>query len=175
MSIGSRIKQIRKEVEMTQGQFAEAIGMKQSPLSQIESDRILPSIETLRVIIRKFNTTYEFVLDGNNNESELLILPEGVSKEDYRKLGINSRSLVSQLVKVINSSKDNENSKLKIDSILELESFVQDVVDERIGKLEDLMGKLLNSVDRKIFEDDMEQEITKSNQRLKKENKPVGN
>ena len=161
MSIGSRIKEIRKDAEMTQEQFAEAIGMKQSPLSQIEGDRILPSIETIKTIIRKFNTTYEFILDGNK-KNEILI--EEVA---FNKLDINTKSLVSKLVTIINNHK-NEYPDIQMDSLVELETFVQNVVDRRISKLENIIKKLLNTVDQKIFEEEIKGEIEKSDERLKK-------
>ena len=163
MSIGSRIKEIRKEAEMTQKQFAEAIGMKQSPLSQIESDKILPSIETIKTIIRKFNTTYEFIIDGDEKKNEILI--EEVA---FTKLDINTKSLVSKLVTIINNHKNEHPTDIQMDSLVELEAFVQNVVDKRIIKLENIIKKLLNTVDQKIFEEEIKGEIEKSDERLKK-------
>ena len=168
MSIGSRIKQIRKEVDMTQSQFADSIGMKQSPLSQIESDKILPSIETLRIIRRKFNISYNFIIEGQHSKTLLpTVSDEGVN-EAFQKIGINSQSLISQLITMINKYKGEEgaNPELQLNSIYELEHFVQNIIDDRIGKLEGLIQKLLSTVDEKVFEEDLKQEIEKSNQRL---------
>jgi phage repressor protein C with HTH and peptisase S24 domain len=49
---------------MNQVDFANKLGIKQSPLSQMESGRILPSIETLSTIIRIFNIDYSWLIDG---------------------------------------------------------------------------------------------------------------
>ncbi|PKV50838.1 DNA-binding XRE family transcriptional regulator [Aquimarina sp. MAR_2010_214] len=163
MSIGSRIKLIRKQADMTQAQFAEAIGMKQSPLSQIESDKILPSIETLKIVRRKFNISYDFIIDGKEIPSGVSALPN----HENRSFGIDSRNLVSQLVQLINTHREeNDDTNLQIDSILELENFVQTIIDTRIGRLEDIMEKLLSKVDEKMFEEGLKQEIQESDQRL---------
>ena len=75
MSIGLRIKHLRKECQLSQLDFAEKIGLRQSPLSQMESGKILPSIETLSKIIREFNISYSWLIDGvekkNTNKKEL--------------------------------------------------------------------------------------------------------
>lgn len=64
MSIGLRIKELRTDLKISQTEFAERIGVKQSPLSQMEGEKILPSIETLSKIIREFNISYEWLIDG---------------------------------------------------------------------------------------------------------------
>ncbi|WP_438710329.1 helix-turn-helix domain-containing protein [Aquimarina muelleri] len=162
MSIGSRIKQIRKQADMTQAEFANSIGMKQSPLSQIEGDKILPSIETLKIIRRKFNISYDFIIEGKEGSPELPTLNQG-----EHSFGIHSRSLISQLVQLVNAHKgEDAGTHLQIDSILELENFVQTIIDTRIGRLENIMEKLLSKVDEKMFEEDLKQEIKESDQRL---------
>lgn len=64
MSIGLRIKEIRSFLGLNQIDFAKKIGIKQSPLSQMEGGRILPSIDTLSEIIRNFNISYDWLIDG---------------------------------------------------------------------------------------------------------------
>ena len=50
--IGQRIKRIRKKLDITQEQLATSASIKQATLSQIESGRNLPSIESLVVIAK---------------------------------------------------------------------------------------------------------------------------
>ena len=65
MSIGKRIKELRMGLGMNQTEFCGKLGLKQSPLSQMESGKILPSIETISKIIRIFNISYEWLIDGD--------------------------------------------------------------------------------------------------------------
>lgn len=64
MSIGKRIRELRQRLGMSQADFCSKIGVKQSPLSQMESGKILPSIETISNIIRIFNISYSWLIDG---------------------------------------------------------------------------------------------------------------
>ena len=64
MSIGKRIKELRVGLGMSQTDFCGKLGIKQSPLSQMESGKILPSIETISNIIRIFNINYSWLIDG---------------------------------------------------------------------------------------------------------------
>ena len=64
MSIGKRIKELRIGLGMNQTEFCTKLGIKQSPLSQMESGKILPSIETISNIIRIFNISYSWLIDG---------------------------------------------------------------------------------------------------------------
>lgn len=50
MQLGQRIKQRRQELNLSQRQMAEQVGLTPGFMSQIEHDLITPSIETLRKI-----------------------------------------------------------------------------------------------------------------------------
>ena len=84
MSIGSRIRQYRKEQNISQVDFAKTIGIKQSPLSQIESDKILPSLETVKRIIRNFNISYKFILEGYDTKVSENLLNEPDNIKTYK-------------------------------------------------------------------------------------------
>lgn len=64
MSIGLRIKELKLSIGLGQIDFANKIGIKQSPLSQMESGKIFPSIDTISNIIREFNISYSWLIDG---------------------------------------------------------------------------------------------------------------
>lgn len=81
MSIGLRIKELRNVKKLNQLDFADKIGIKQSPLSQMESGKILPSIETLSKIIRVFNISYSWLIDGEGD----MFLEETKSEENVIK------------------------------------------------------------------------------------------
>ena len=64
MSIGKRIKGVRKSESLTLERFGERIGIKQSALSQIESGRTNPSEQTIRSICREFKVSEAWLREG---------------------------------------------------------------------------------------------------------------
>jgi transcriptional regulator with XRE-family HTH domain len=65
-SIGGRIKQVRKLAELNQVAFAQAIGISQGTLSELESNKFYPSVETLIQLHRKFGVDLNWIILGNN-------------------------------------------------------------------------------------------------------------
>jgi len=64
MSINQRIKFIRNEKKLNQTEFSSTIGIKQATLSQIENEVIMPSLDIIKSIINKFETNYDWLIDG---------------------------------------------------------------------------------------------------------------
>ncbi|MRX09498.1 helix-turn-helix domain-containing protein [Pseudoduganella sp. FT25W] len=52
MNFGEKLKQIRTEKNLTQPQFAEAIGIEQSYLSKLENDKSQPSADMFSAIVK---------------------------------------------------------------------------------------------------------------------------
>ncbi|MET0357263.1 MAG: helix-turn-helix transcriptional regulator [Cellvibrio sp.] len=64
MKFGEKLKQIRTAKNMTQPQFAEAIGIEQSYLSKLENDKSVPSPEMFQTIIQSLQLdSAEFLRD----------------------------------------------------------------------------------------------------------------
>lgn len=57
MNIGKAIKELRKQKEMSQIEFAEKIGISTTSLSQIESGIKKPSSKTLKAISTSLNVS----------------------------------------------------------------------------------------------------------------------
>lgn len=62
MSIGSTIKKLRREHDMTQEQLAEYIGITANAVSQWECDRTAPDISQLPLLARVFDVTADYLL-----------------------------------------------------------------------------------------------------------------
>ncbi|NOU93854.1 helix-turn-helix domain-containing protein [Paenibacillus sp. LMG 31456] len=62
--IGGNIKRLRKLHMLNQIEFAKRIGISQGSLSDIESGKCSPSIETVVSIYRSFNCSLEILLLG---------------------------------------------------------------------------------------------------------------
>lgn len=64
MDIGSRIKKLRKELDLTQTEFATRIGSVQNTVTGYESGRRNPSAPVISLICREFNVLEEWLRDG---------------------------------------------------------------------------------------------------------------
>lgn len=64
MDIGSRIKKLRKELDLTQTEFAARIGSVQNTVTGYESGRRNPSAPVLSLICREFNVNEEWLREG---------------------------------------------------------------------------------------------------------------
>lgn len=62
MTIGTRIKQLRQEQDITQEQLAESLGITSRAVSQWECDRTAPDILQLPGLANVFNVTTDFLL-----------------------------------------------------------------------------------------------------------------
>lgn len=64
MNIGENLKQLRKNNNLTQEQFANKVGLPRTTYAHYESNKRTPDIETLNRIAKTFNTTSEKLI-GN--------------------------------------------------------------------------------------------------------------
>lgn len=60
----TRIKKIRKELDLTQQEFAERIGVKRNTVATYEMGRSTPSDSALSLICREFNVNEEWLRSG---------------------------------------------------------------------------------------------------------------
>ncbi len=87
----TRIKKIRKELDLTQQEFAERIGVKRNTVATYEMGRSTPSDSALSLICREFNVNEEWLRSGTGemfkaSPTEVLdALAEeyGLTHEDY--------------------------------------------------------------------------------------------
>ncbi|MEK5024532.1 helix-turn-helix domain-containing protein [Paenibacillus sp. FSL M7-1046] len=78
MSIGERIKQIRKLYSMSQATFASHIGISQGTLSEIERGKFHPSVETVISISKEMGVKTDWLLRGDKTSGNLIMLePNG--------------------------------------------------------------------------------------------------
>ena len=62
MTIGAKIKKLRRERDMTQEDLAEALGISAASVSQWECDKTAPDISQLPVLSNIFEVTTDFLL-----------------------------------------------------------------------------------------------------------------
>lgn len=66
-TIGERIKRVRKERELTQQKFAEAIGVKQNTVAQYEIGRNEPIETVIALICSRFNVDEKWLRTGEGD------------------------------------------------------------------------------------------------------------
>jgi transcriptional regulator with XRE-family HTH domain len=91
-TISERYKKLREVNNISQTEFAEKIGIKQSSLSSIEKGTTNPSIDTVIATSNVFGVTTDWILlgDGPNGstakENHLLTLFQQLSEKDKEEI-----------------------------------------------------------------------------------------
>lgn len=67
MTLGTRIKEQRKLLGLTQPQLAEKINMSINSIKQLETDRVRPSLETLEKLCDLFGCSADYLLGLDEN------------------------------------------------------------------------------------------------------------
>ena len=68
--IGSLLKKIRKENNLTQEKFAEKLGVTPQAVSKWENGKNIPDISILKEIKKLYNIDLDSMLDGENNKKK---------------------------------------------------------------------------------------------------------
>lgn len=64
-TIGDRIKKIRRELDLTQQEFADRIGIKRGGVANYEINRNVPIDAVISLICKTFNVREEWLRTGN--------------------------------------------------------------------------------------------------------------
>lgn len=64
MTIGERIKKIRKDANVTQQQFADRLDLKRNTIGNYEVDIIVPSERTIKAICAAYNVNPDWLISG---------------------------------------------------------------------------------------------------------------
>ncbi|MDO5560953.1 MAG: helix-turn-helix transcriptional regulator [Oscillospiraceae bacterium] len=86
MSIGDRIKLIRKKNNLNQSQFASVLGISQTHISKIESNRDIPSDKILRTIGIEFSINFEWLKTGTGEDTIQTDSKEILLKDSVRDI-----------------------------------------------------------------------------------------
>jgi len=68
MTVGERIKQLRKEAELTQQQLADKVGITYIQIGRYETAKSNASADALQKIAEALSTTTDFLMSGGNAE-----------------------------------------------------------------------------------------------------------
>lgn len=64
VTIGEKLRKLRNEKGVTQRQLAEAVNYSSSYIGDLESNRTNPSIKTLEILARYFDTEMGYFFEG---------------------------------------------------------------------------------------------------------------
>ncbi len=103
-TLGRRIARKRKEFRYTQAQMAELTKVSRSLIGQIELDNVKPTLEFLSRFVRICSTSYTYLIDGKQQEDELLIQSALRESLDFSI----SPSLTEQAYELLKAVKDDD-------------------------------------------------------------------
>lgn len=78
--LGKRLKKIRKSQKLSQEVLAEMADISNQYLSNIETSRSIPSLETVAALCRSLNITPNDLLMGVDSASEEYLVPDIVNR-----------------------------------------------------------------------------------------------
>lgn len=96
MSIGERVKELRKKNGMNQEEFSKKLGKTRSMVTHLENDNTMPTADTIIEMCKIFNVSADYILIGieeiKDRESEKEIL------HNYRQLTEKNKGKADLLV-----------------------------------------------------------------------------
>lgn len=72
MNFGEKLKHLRQKYDLSQEELGELLGFSSSAIGQYENNNREPNFERLRIIKEFFNVDYNFLLEDNKNDKEIL-------------------------------------------------------------------------------------------------------
>ncbi len=117
MTIGERIKKIRKAFDLTQQEFADRIGSKRNTVATYEMGRTEPSAAVITLICREFNVNEKWL---RTEDGEMFNpTPETTIDEIVRDYGLDDldRQIITEYLKL--SDQDREAVKRYIQRVAE--------------------------------------------------------
>ena len=76
MTLGQKLKEIRKRFGMSQEQLAEILNVSRQAITKWENDGGLPDVSNLQEIAKTFGITVDYLLDDENQLPALSLRKE---------------------------------------------------------------------------------------------------
>ena len=113
-----RIKNIRKNLKLTQEEFGNRLGVSRNVITNIESGRVVPKESFLKLISKEFNVSKEWLENGSDDPDE-----NALSDQDIKLADIFAKLTLDK------SSKKIKKIKNLIETIYELEEEYIDALE----------------------------------------------
>lgn len=82
MTLGEKIKRVRKQEGLSQEQFAKKVNVSRSAIAKWETDKGIPDIDNLKAISQLFNVSLDDLLDDGQN-LEISVMKEAIDLSKY--------------------------------------------------------------------------------------------
>jgi transcriptional regulator with XRE-family HTH domain len=69
-SIGSRIREVRNNLNLSQEELAASLDVSRSVLSQIEIDKIRPSVDLITRLVKRYRVDYKWLMEGKKHPGQ---------------------------------------------------------------------------------------------------------
>ena len=86
MTLGQKLKEIRKRFGLSQESLAEIMNVSRQAITKWESDEGLPDVSNLQELSKVFNLTVDYLLD-NDNSLPALSMKKELDKDKYEMTG----------------------------------------------------------------------------------------
>jgi len=124
-----RIKELRKELGLTQTEFAERIGSAQNTITGYETGRRVPSSQVITLIARTFDVNETWLRTGEGAMFNEVTRDERVAEFVGEVLSGKSDSIKRRMISVL--------SRMNDDDWAAMEHFAELLLEERGDKKED--------------------------------------
>lgn len=95
-----RIKNIRKNLKLTQEEFGNRLGVSRNVITNIESGRVVPKESFLKLISKEFNVSKEWLENGSDDPDENALSDQDIKLADiFAKLTLDKSSKKSKKIK----------------------------------------------------------------------------
>ena len=108
MSMGNRLKQLRKELGLTQEAFASKIGSVQNTITGYENDRRNPSAPVISLICREFNVNEDWLRTGEGDMFVEVSENEQIAEFVGRTLSGKPETFKKRLILALSTLDDDE-------------------------------------------------------------------
>ena len=98
MSVGSRIKELRNSLDLTQQKFADRLGIQRGAIANYELERNVPIDAVISLICREFNVREAWLRDGTGKMLEVKPRAEELGELVRKLLADRPESFRSRLI-----------------------------------------------------------------------------
>ncbi|WP_410512440.1 helix-turn-helix transcriptional regulator [Paenibacillus sp. BR2-3] len=106
MTLGEKIRSIRKINKFNQSEFSKKNGISQGTLSELETDKYLPSLETILSLKSIFEVDLEWLLFDTTKKEPTDVFMSRIDKNEldlilnFRKLHKGDKREISEIMKL---------------------------------------------------------------------------
>lgn len=111
-TLGMRIQEKRKELSLTQKDFAQKINISHPQLVRYETKDVQPPADVLKRMADVFGVSIDYLVNGNTNEKAMQSIKDAELIKQFQKIEELPEDDKNTIIKVINALVRDSNAKL---------------------------------------------------------------